>query len=163
MTSRPRVLVRAAVRGAVAGMVGVAAMTAAEKVEQAVSRRPDSYVPGRALLTLLGRHPTDRDRPFVANQALHWSTGAILGVLRGVWAAVGIRGPWANVAHTVARLSFDQTLENTTGVGAPPASWPVREQVADFTHKGLYATVTGVVADRWIAPVLESRRGTVSH
>lgn len=138
-------------------------MTAAEKAEQAVTRRPDSYVPGRALLTLLGRRPSDRDRPFAANQTLHWTTGAILGVLRGVWAAVGIRGPRANVMHTLTRLSFDQTLENGTGVGAPPASWPVREQLIDFVHKGVYGTVTGVVADRWIAPVLESRRGTVSH
>ena len=43
---------RAAVRGAVAGLVGVAVMTAGEKVEQAVTGRPNSYVPGRTLTAL---------------------------------------------------------------------------------------------------------------
>jgi hypothetical protein len=35
----------AAVRGLVAGLVGTAAMTAAEKLEQAITGRPNSYVP----------------------------------------------------------------------------------------------------------------------
>jgi hypothetical protein len=33
-------------RGALAGLAGTAAMTLAEKVEQQVTGRPDSYVPG---------------------------------------------------------------------------------------------------------------------
>jgi hypothetical protein len=32
-------------------------MTAAEKLEQSVTHRPDSYVAGRTLMTLLGGHP----------------------------------------------------------------------------------------------------------
>jgi len=160
---RSPVLARAAARGAVAGLVGVAAMTAAEKGEQALTRRPDSYVPARALLTLLGRRPGNRDRPVMANHAMHWGTGLLLGALRGVWAAVGLRGPRAHLAHTVVRLSFDQTVENATGVGAPPRTWPVREQALDTGHKAVYSLVTGLVAERLIAPALESRRGTTSH
>ena len=53
-------------------------MTAAEKVEQAITHRPDSYVPARTLLTLLGRHPSDDDRPPVWNHAMHYGTGAVL-------------------------------------------------------------------------------------
>jgi hypothetical protein len=162
-SSRPQSLLPAAARGAVAGLVGVAAMTAAEKLEQAVTRRPDSYVPGRALLTLLGRSPSDRDQPLVANHAMHWGTGLALGALRGLWAGVGMRGPRATLAHTVVRLSFDQTVENATGVGAPPHTWPVREQAWDTAHKAVYSLVTGLVAERLVAPALESRRGTTSH
>jgi hypothetical protein len=44
----------AAVRGLVAGLVGVAAMTAAEKLEQVFTRRPNSYVPAHTLERLLG-------------------------------------------------------------------------------------------------------------
>ncbi len=156
-------LLRAAARGAGAGVLGVAVMTAAEKVEQALTRRPDSYVPARTLLTLLGRHPADNDTPLSWNHAMHWGTGAVLGALRGVWAAIGLRGPRANLAHTVVRLSFDQTLENATGCGAPPHSWPLREQAWDIAHKTVYSVATGVLADRFVPGLLESRRGTTSH
>ena len=161
--SRPRALLRAAARGAAAGLLGVAAMTAAEKVEQAVTGRPDSYVPGRTLLTLLGRSPGDDDRPSAWNHAMHWGTGAGLGALRGVWAAVGLRGPRAHLAHTVVRLATDQTLENAAGTGAPPQTWPVGEQVVDVLHKAVYSFATGVLADRLVTPSLGSRRGTTSH
>lgn len=161
--SRPHSLLPAAARGAVAGLVGVAAMTAAEQLEQRVTHRPDSYVPGRTLLTLLGRRPSDAERPWVANHLMHWGTGAVLGGLRGVWAAVGLRGPQAHLAHTVVRLSFDQTLENATGAGAPPRTWPPREQMVDVAHKAVYSLVTGLVAERLVAPDLQSRRGRTSH
>ena len=138
-------------------------MTAAEKVEQAVTGRPNSYVPARALLTVLGRSPRDDARPAAWNHAMHWGTGALLGALRGIWSATGIRGSEAMVTHTVVRLAFDQTVENATGVGAPPAAWPRSERVVDVAHKALYSLVTGAVADRLVAPTLESRRGSLSH
>jgi hypothetical protein len=144
-------------------LVGVAAMTAGEKMEQALTKRPDSYVPARALLTLLGRHPGNEERPSGWNHLMHWGTGALLGALRGVWSVTGIRGPLANTWHTATRLAFDQTVENATGVGAPPQTWPLQEQVVDVLHKALYCTVTGVVADRCIAPVLQKRAGRTSH
>ena len=161
--SRPRVLLTAAARGSAAGLLGVAAMTAGEKLEQALTGRPDSYVPARTLLTLLGRSPRDRDQPLVWNHVMHWGTGAALGGLRGLWSAVGLRGPRADVAFTVVRLATDQTLENAAGTGAPPHTWPAREQVVDTLHKAVYAVATGVLADRLVAPSLQSRRGTSSH
>ena len=161
--NRPRTLLPAAARGAVAGLVGVAAMTLSEKAEQAVTSRPNSYVPGRTLLTLLGRSPSDREQPLLWNHAMHWGTGALLGALRGVWAEVGLRGPRANLAHTVVRLATDQTLENATGVGAPPRTWPVQEQVVDVLHKAVYSFATGLAAERLVAPALESQRGRTSH
>ncbi len=163
LSRRGPLLVRGALRGAVAGVLGVAAMTVGEKVEQSLTRRPDSYVPGRALLTLVGRHAPDEAKPLVANQLLHWATGATLGALRGVWSVVGLRGPRANLAHTVVRLSFDQTVENVSGAGAPPHTWPVNEQMVDVWHKAVFSLVTGVLADRWIPNNLESHRGTTSH
>jgi len=161
--SRARALVGPAVRGAAAGLAGVAVMTAAEKAEQAFTARPDSYVPGRTLQTLLGRHPGDREQPLVWNHAMHWGTGAVLGALRGVWSAVGLRGPRAHLAHTVVRLATDQTLENASGVGAPPHTWPRREQLVDTGAKAVYSLVTGVLADRIVEPRLQSGRGVRSH
>ena len=160
---RGRQLAAAAAKGAAAGLVGVAAMTMGEKLEQSITRRPDSFVPGRALLTLSGRQPDDRAKPVRWNHAMHWATGACLGALRGVWAVTGMRGRRADVAHTAVRLAFDQTMENATGVGAPPHTWPRSEQLVDVTHKAVYSLATGVVADRLVSPRLEVRRGATSH
>jgi hypothetical protein len=162
-TTRPAALLRAAGVGAAAGLAGVAVMTAGEKAEQALTRRPQSFVPARALLTLLGRRPSDADRPPVWNHVMHWGTGALLGALRGVWSATGLRGPLVSTWHTAVRLAFDQTVENVTGVGAAPSTWPRQEKLVDVAHKTVYSLVTGLVADRWIAPSLQSRRGRTSH
>jgi len=165
MSTSPRLaaLGAAAGRGIVAGLCGVAVMTAGEKVEQLLTHRPNSYVPARALRTLLGRDSDAGDQPEVWNHAMHWGTGAVLGALAGVWAALGLRGPRAHAAHTVVRLAFDQTVENATGVGAPPHTWPKQEQVVDMAHKAIYSFATGVIAERLVAPRLESHRGVTSH
>jgi hypothetical protein len=162
-TSRPAALGRAAVRGAAAGTIGVLAMTLAEKAEQAITRRPNSYVPARALRTMVRGGASDTARPPGWNHAMHWMTGMLLGALRGVWAVTGIRGPGASATHTVVRLAFDQTVENATGAGAPPAEWPPSERFIDVSQKTLYSFVTGWVADLWIPARLTSRRGAVSH
>lgn len=80
-----------------------------------------------------------------------------------MWSAVGLQGPRANLAHTAVRLATDQTIENATGVGAPPHTWPVREQAVDVASKAVYSLVTGTVADRLVPPRLQSRRGRHSH
>ena len=160
--SRRSELGRAAVTGAGAGLVGVVVMTAGEKVEQALTHRPNSYVPARTLLGLLGARPADDARPVGWNLAMHYGTGAVLGALRGVWSVTGLRGPRADLAHAVARLCTDQTLENATGAGAPPHTWPTGERVVDVLHKTVYAVATGVVADRLLAPSLQSRSGRTS-
>jgi hypothetical protein len=55
-------------------------------------------------------------------------------------------------AHTNLRLSFDQPLENLTGAGAPPWTWPGDELAIDVSHKALYSLVTGAISDALIAP-----------
>ena len=142
---------RAALRGSLAGLAGVAVMTLGEKAEQAITSRPDSYVPARTLTALAtGRRLPGSDRPLVRNHLMHWGTGAAVGALRGIWAATGLRGWRASAWHTSIRLATDQTLENATGVGAPPWTWSRRDQVIDVTHKAVYSFVTGAVADRLV-------------
>lgn len=140
----------AAVRGLVAGLAGVAAMTAAEKLEQMITRRPNSYVPAHTLERVLRLpHKPDRERLWL-NWAMHWGQGILLGAVRGLMAERGLRGPVGSFLFMNLRLLNDQTLENATGVGAPPWTWPVDEQVIDLLHKGIYAFVSGLAADRMV-------------
>lgn len=142
---------KAAVRGLIAGLVGVAAMTAAENVEQVFTRRPNSFVPAHTLERLLGLpHKPDAERLWL-NWTMHWGQGVLLGAVRGLMAERGVRGPVGSFLFMNLRLLNDQTLENTTGVGALPWTWPVDEQVIDLLHKGIYAFATGAAADRLVA------------
>ena len=134
-------------KGLVAGTVGVAAMTLTEKMEQSMTGRPNSYVPAHTLERLLRRpHRPDRERTLM-NWSMHWAQGIALGVVRALMADRGLRGPIGSHIFMNLRLLNDQTLENATGVGAPPWTWPMEEQIIDLLHKAVYAHATGVVAD----------------
>jgi hypothetical protein len=125
-------------------------MTAVTRVEQRFTGRPDSFMPAHTLGRLLGLPDPDAD-VVPRNWAMHYGTGAAAGALRGVMAAAGLRGPWASSMHAVVRLTIDQTLENATGAGAPPWTWPRDELVIDLGGKLVYALATGALADR-LAP-----------
>lgn len=75
-----------------------------------------------------------------------------MGVVRGLMAERGFRGPVGSFLFMNLRLRNNQTLENATGVGAPPWMWPIDEQVIDLLHKAIYAFTTGAVADQLVAP-----------
>lgn len=154
---RGREISRAAGIGAVAGLAGGGAMVVSEKVEQLLTGRTDSFVPGRTLLALLGQAPAETRRDTGSAMVMHYASAAAVGAVRGVWAATGIRGAHADVWHTILRLGVDQTLENASGAGAPPTSWPVRERLVDTGHKLVYSVVTGVLADLVIRPTLAPR------
>ena len=141
---------KALLRGLVAGAAGVAAMTAAEKLEQRVTRRPNSFVPAHTLARLLRLPVPDADR-VGRNWAMHWGQGILLGAVRGLMAERGLRGPVGALLFLNLRLLNDQALENATGAGASPWTWPADEQLIDIAHKGVFAVVTGLVADRLVA------------
>lgn len=134
-------------QGLVSGAIGVSVMTVGEKVEQRLTGRPDSHVPGRVLERLAGLPERPGRQPRAMNLAMHYGQGIVLGVVRSLMAQVGLRGPLASAKFTVVRLTNDQILENATGVGAPPQTWPRAELVVDVLHKSVYGFVTGLVAD----------------
>jgi hypothetical protein len=138
---------RALWQGLAAGAAGTVAMTAGEKVEQRITGRPNSHVPGRVLARLLPVSERPGRQRQAVNLAMHLSQGALVGVVRSLMANAGMRGAVASAMFAVVRLSNDQILENATGVGAPPATWPRQELVVDLLHKAVYAFATGAVAD----------------
>ncbi|MET9800266.1 hypothetical protein [Streptomyces sp. NPDC006368] len=138
---------RAVWQGLAAGTVGGLVMTLGEKAEQRVTGRPDSHVPARVLERLTGLRERPGKQPLPVNWAMHFGQAALLGVLRSVMAQSGLRGPLASAQFAVVRLTNDQILENATGVGAPPSTWPRKELFVDVLHKAVYAFATGAVAD----------------
>jgi hypothetical protein len=141
-----------------AGLAGATAMTLGEKLEQRLTGRPSSYVPAHTLARLLDLSSPNEDR-WWRNMAMHYGTGAVGGALRGLMSASNLRGPLASLMFTQIRLSIDQTLENATGVGAPPWTWPHDELAIDVLHKGVYAFVTGALSDALISPAPFSSAG----
>lgn len=68
------------------------------------------------------------------------------GIIRAGMSVYGLRGPFVDFVFTGIRLSVDQILENWTGAGALPWTWPVEEQVIDVLHKCVFAITTGYVS-----------------
>ena len=125
-------------------------MALGSKLEQRVTGRPDSYVPARTLGHLLGLPHPDRDS-WTRNMAMHYLAGASAGAVRGVMAAANLRGPFASLMHTNLRLSFYETLENGTGVGAPPLTWPRYDSCIDPLSQGVVRVCHGA-GDAPVAP-----------
>ncbi|PYH68348.1 uncharacterized protein BO88DRAFT_444586 [Aspergillus vadensis CBS 113365] len=147
---RPSSLGSCIIYGCGAGLLGVAAMTVGEKIEQYFTGRPNSYVPGHTLERLLRLPVRPDSERFGLNMAMHYGQGAAAGIIRAFMSAYGVRGPFSDFMFVAIRLMIDQTLENVTGIGALPWTWPVNEQVIDILHKGVFAFVTGYFTDRWL-------------
>jgi hypothetical protein len=140
-------------RGFFSGILGTAVMTAGEKIEQRLTGRPDSYVPARTISRLLGlRRPNKKS--LRRNWAMHWGTGAVLGVVRGLMAYFGFRGFKSSLAFLLMRLSTDQSLESSVGVSDSPTNWPRDILTIDVLHKGVYAVATGATVDALLPPRL---------
>jgi hypothetical protein len=149
--------------GLLAGAAGVAAMTLAEKVEQSLTGRPNSYVPGHTLERLLGLPSKPDCNRLGLNWAMHWGQGIALGAVRAWMARRGFGGPFGSFLFLNLRLLNDQSLENATGVGAPPWTWPRDEQAIDIAHKAVYAFVTGVVTDLLLGDADPGQRRKGGH
>ena len=57
----------------------------------AVQGTPYQDTPAEALIVAIDELP-EALRPPVRNHLMHWGTGALVGALRGVWSASGLRG-----------------------------------------------------------------------
>jgi hypothetical protein len=156
-----KVMGRGVCTGVLAGVAGTVAMTLSEKLEQAITGRPSSYIPAHTVERFLGL-PTkpDEQRKWM-NWAAHWGLGSIPAALRGIMAEGGMRGPLASAMFFVTRMTTDETAENVAGVGKPPWSWRAALASVDVLHKAVYAFVTGAVADALAAtpPPLAHRSG----
>lgn len=77
----------------------------------------------------------------------------VAGIVLGVILYYGIVGPSAVFGHTGIRILLDQIMETNAGTSSMPWAWPIKEQVIDVPHKGVYAVVPGYIYDGMIQGV----------
>ncbi|KAI4155726.1 MAG: hypothetical protein L6R39_001178 [Caloplaca ligustica] len=135
-----------------AGAIGVTAMTITNKLEQLVTGRPNSYVPGHTSGNLLGVSQRSRT-PDGLNHFHHWSMGLITAPVRAIMAYNGMTGPYASFIFMALRLTADEVLEYNAGVVPPPWTLPILDQTVDLLHKFVFSFVSGYVCDRMIRGV----------
>ena len=133
-------------RGAVAGAIGTAVMTAAQAVEMRASGRPPSFVPGEVAAKLLGRK--GRGEVERLSLPMHWAHGVANGTLRGLMGRAGLAGPKAAALHFGMLWATDATLYRALGIAGPPWTWTIEELRPDVLHKGIYCLATGAAYDR---------------
>jgi len=139
-------------RGALAGLVGTAAMTVAQGVEMRLSGRPPSMVPGQVASKLLFLKPKKKDLPKVSIR-MHWAHGIAQGTMRAlVGRTTGLTGPSAGVAHFGMMWTSDAALYRMLGISPVPWRWTAGELLPDLFHKGLYAMVTSAAYERLRPP-----------
>lgn len=126
-------------------------LTVSNKIEQFITHRPNSYVPGHTTGNLLGL-PRDR-HPDILNHVHHWGMGVIVGPIRAIMSYYGIIGPVASMLFLPIRMAADQIVENAAGTSDLPWTWPINEQVIDMVHKGVYAFVAGYITDKLVRGV----------
>lgn len=133
----------AAMRGAIAGLVGTAVMTLSETVEAKLTGRPASMVPGQVGAELLGGDKDDTARVRSLNPWVHWGHGMAMGAVRGLIGQRVDNPAAATAIHFAALWVGDGALYSGLGVAPPPWEWSPQELATDLGHKGLYAAVTG--------------------
>jgi hypothetical protein len=135
-------------KGALAGLIGTAAMTAAQTAEMRVTGREPSLVPGRVASKLLRLKPEDDEALSRISIGMHWAHGMTMGAVRGLIGGAGLRGPGAAAAHFAMMWSGDIMLYKALGVAAWPWQWSFEELAPDVLHKGIYAAATSAAYDR---------------
>jgi hypothetical protein len=143
-------------RGILAGVAGVAVMTAFQKfVEMPMTGRDDSYAPAdfaERILPVRPKSPEDRTR---LNYITHFSLGGMWGTAYGIAATAGLRGQKAVNAVFVAVYAGDVILNTALGL-YQPTKWTRQEWVVDVVDKYVQAQATGAIFDRFLDPARNS-------
>lgn len=134
--------------GALAGLIGTAAMTAAQTAEMRVTGRRASMVPGQVASKLLRLEPKDDAGLARISNRMHWAHGIVQGTLRAVVGRLGLQGPAAAGTHFALMWTSDAMLYKVLDISPWPWEWSLDELAPDVLHKGFYALVTSAAYDR---------------
>jgi hypothetical protein len=139
MTCRDREIASILARGLLSGAAGTALMTLAQTLEMGASGREPSTTPAAALEKVLEIDPRSEAAEQRLNQLTHWAYGNGWGLLRGVLATVGLRGPGAAAAHLALVWGTALVMLPALELAPPAREWGARELVKDFGFHAVYA------------------------
>lgn len=129
--------------GLVAGAVGTVVLTVSETVEQRLTRRETSTVPGQVGAALSGRRG-DEAAATRLNTPVHWIHGITLGAVRGALGLTGLGAVAASAVHYAVVWGGDVLLYRSLGIAPWPWQWKSQELITDLFHKGMYVLATGI-------------------
>lgn len=131
-------------KGLAAGLAGTAVMTVSSTLEAKVRGRQASTTPARAASKVFGVVPVDEQGERRFNNLVHWGYGTSWGAVRGVFAAVGLGGVPAALAHLAVVWGGEQVVLPATGAGSPATQWGSTEVAIDVWHHVVYAAATSI-------------------
>ena len=136
-------ILKAAGLGLVAGLVGTAALTLAERLEMALTGREPSTVPGQVGVKVAGREPgANPELVERLNPVVHWGHGIGLGAARGLLDAAGLGPLAATLVFYPVVFGGDAALYRALGIAPAPWHWSRAELATDLFGKGVLAFAT---------------------
>ncbi len=136
------------ITGALAGLIGTAAMTAGQAAEMRVTGRRPSMVPGQVASKLLRLEPKDDPALARISIRMHWAHGMTQGAVRALIGRLGLHGPAAAGTHFALMWTSDAMLYKVLGISPWPWRWSAEELAPDVLHKALYVVATSAAYDR---------------
>lgn len=135
----------ALIKGLGAGLIGTAAMTISEKIEQSTTGREDSMVTTE-VGAILTRPPLETGKQAAGlGQLVHWVHGVTWGALRGLIGLTPLSALTASVLHYAALWSSDVVLYRALGIQPLPHKWGTKPLITDLFHKLVLSVVTSSV------------------
>jgi len=142
-------LASAAGKGAVAGAIGTAAITASQLIESKIRGREPSTAAAEAVEHVLDVEPKYSKAEQRLNNVAHFGYGTAWGVPRGILQALGLGSIPATLLHFVAVQAAAMVVVPKTTDSPPPTEWGKEEIAVETLHHLVYATAAGA-AYAWL-------------
>lgn len=139
-------------KGIVAGLIGTAIMTIAQKIEMQASGRKSSTMPYKVAKKLFGVVAQDDESKKTVSNLMHLLYGTAWGIPRALIAEFGTGGIAGTVAHFGAVWGTEITLMPSLKVMKPVTDWKPKAISEDVLFHSVYALATGLAADALTRP-----------
>lgn len=132
-------------KGLLAGLVGTAAMTAANTIEMKLFRRPARMAPTQAAEKLLGMEMSENGKGVSrVTNPVYWGYGTVWGMARPLLRALGLSSGASTAAHFATVWTSEQALLPALSVAPPSALLGGKEIAFDAWNHVVYATAAGL-------------------
>lgn len=133
--------------GLIAGLAGTAAISASQTIEMKLTGRKPSSSPVKVASKVLDIKPVSEEKTAKVSEEIHWAYGTSLGIIRGFYGLIGLKGWLATLTHFVTVWGIENVMLPGLDVSPPFTEWSGKEILTDGIHHAVYAVATGLVFD----------------